>query len=201
MRKPLGGLTTFELGMKILLQLLGLLVLAGGCVAEEAPSSFSISLVRPAMSCADARSLSLADLAVAEREPLVTSSALKDYTWDSHMFHVDENSLPHEWQSLFTVAGRVFLVMVEGEPIYAGALVSTFSSFSCFLPVVAMPRWSHTPETETGDSVTLEISLGYPTSDYFEGADPRSDTRILNALRDAGKILRAQNGKTEAFHE
>jgi len=44
-----------------------------------------------------------------------------------------------------------------------------------------------------GGDVTVDIQLGYPASpEFFVGADPRSDPRILQSLRQAGKLSAAQ---------
>ncbi len=191
-RWSFGDLTIVELAMRIFVLLFGLLVSACSSLSEETSSSFSISLVQPAMSCGEARGLSLPDLDTAGGDPLVTTASLKSYSWEDHAIEVDKDIFLRKWKPLFNVEGRVFLVSVESEPIYAGALIASVSSSSCSLPVIAWPRWDL--ETEAENAVFLELSLGYPTSDYFEGADPRSDARILRALKEVGKMRPIQYG-------
>ena len=166
--------------------LFGLLVSASNSHSEEAAPSFSITLIQPAISCAEARSLSLPELDTGAGVPFVTTASVRTYDWEDHTIDVDKELLPRKWHWLFSVEGRVFLVKVGSEPIYAGALITGFSSSSCSLPVVVWPRWG--VEAETEKSVFLRLSLGYPTTDYFEGTDPRSDARILRTLEEAGRI-------------
>jgi hypothetical protein len=77
--------------------------------------------------------------------------------------------------------GRPFVVTVGGTPIYAGAFMAAFFSRSYDGVVILWPPMD-------GSIDTITIQLGYPGPDFFSGEDPRSDARILESLRQAGKL-------------
>jgi hypothetical protein len=87
-------------------------------------------------------------------------------------------------QELFPIPVKVngipFMVTVGSEPIYAGAFWTPLSSLS-FDGVVIMQPFSP-------DETVIQIALGYPGSDATTRGDPRSDPRVMEALRAAGKL-------------
>jgi hypothetical protein len=72
-------------------------------------------------------------------------------------------------------------VCVDRQPIYSGAFWVAYSSLS-FDGVVIDTFLA------TQDKPVLQIALGYPGPGFFQGEDPRSDPRIVQALKEAGKL-------------
>ena len=79
------------------------------------------------------------------------------------------------------LAGNPFVVCVDHEPIYYGEFMAAYMSRSSNGVVILWPSIE-----DAGDR--LSIQLGYPGLDFFTEEDPRSDPRILDALRRAGKL-------------
>ena len=79
------------------------------------------------------------------------------------------------------VAGIPFVIVSRGERIYAGAFWSMLSSQS-FDGVVIMDPVFLT------ESNTIQITLGYPGSDFFTSTDPRANAQLMDALDEAGVL-------------
>jgi hypothetical protein len=78
-------------------------------------------------------------------------------------------------------AGRFFVVTVGNKPIYFGRFMAAYFSMSYDGVVILWPPMN-------SSEGVLQIQLGYPGPDFFEGMDPRADPRILESLRQAGKL-------------
>jgi hypothetical protein len=79
------------------------------------------------------------------------------------------------------LAGQPFAVCVKQEPIYMGEFMALFMSRSSEGVVILWPPLE-------GDEPVMKIQLGYSGPDFYTGEDPRSDSRILRALDQAGLI-------------
>ena len=113
-------------------------------------------------------------------------SFIRSYEWRSHSFELTNTPRSKRWNSFFSdVNGRVFVVMVRGIPVYAGAFVSPYSSIPCPLPVIIQPLAT---APDGGDSLSLSISLGYPSETFYVGEDPRYSAAIRQVLEEAGKL-------------
>ncbi len=77
---------------------------------------------------------------------------------------------------------KTFTVRLNGEEIYSGTFWSSLSSSSndgvVLLDVLGI---------NSGDSIRLEA--GYPSSAYFKGIDPRNNTKIMQYLKEKGKLV------------
>ena len=79
-----------------------------------------------------------------------------------------------------SMGGLPFVICAGGEPIYGGALWTSYSSATYGGIVINVyPASSGQP---------LPIRLGYPSPEWFTGEDLRSDPRILRSLQEAGKL-------------
>ena len=124
----------------------------------------------------------LADLELAET-PLLTTADIVTYQRDTHTIELTDAGFEKVTNLLaegFQVAGIPFVILAKGERIYAGAFWSRLSSQS-FDGVVIID-----PVFREGQAITIE--LGYPGSDFFTGADPRDDARLMDALDEAGVL-------------
>lgn len=116
-----------------------------------------------------------------EEEPLISKNDIAAYIKETHEIRLTAEG--HEKIQAVPVPtnGITFVVCVNGEQIYSGALWAMYSSLS-FDRVVIDPLQA------TADNPTIQLTLGYPTSTFFSGDDPRSDPRILQALEEMGKL-------------
>jgi hypothetical protein len=77
------------------------------------------------------------------------------------------------------VTGSPFVIKIDGEEIYDGSFWVSFSSLSYSGIVI---------DTLKVQNNTISIDLGYPSSGFFEGADHRNDSRILDHFQKLGKL-------------
>ncbi len=121
----------------------------------------------------------LSELPLAE-EPIISTEDIYNYLWDLHIINLTEEAYK-QILPIFSLGmpmnGVPFVIMANGERIYAGAFWSPASSLS-FDGVVIMQPFDPTNQP-------LIISLGYPTNEFFNGEDPRDDPRLKQALEQA----------------
>lgn len=77
------------------------------------------------------------------------------------------------------VTGSPFVIKINGKEIYDGSFWVSFSSLSYSGIVI---------DTLRNQNNTISIDLGYPSSGFFEGVDPRNDPRILDHFQKLGKL-------------
>jgi len=81
-------------------------------------------------------------------------------------------------------SGRSFVVCVDKQPIYWGAFWTPISSQSFNGVVIMIPPF---PSGELPAN-TIRIDCGYPSPNFCQGEDPRSNTEIMKSLKAAGKL-------------
>jgi len=112
--------------------------------------------------------------------PIITTSDILSYDKNHHELMLTESAFARLAQLEVPIYGLGFAVCVNKEVIYSGAFWKTISSVSYTGPVIIIPF--------NGQSTrTIKIDLGYPSSSFFQGHDPRSDPRIFDAL--AGRLV------------
>lgn len=155
---------------------------------EETPieiegEAFALFLIADdQLSGADLADYELEDLPLAET-PLLTTDDLISYSWEYHSFDLTDEAYTNmlaTFSSGMPMSGLPFVIVSQGERIYAGSFWSPSSS-NTFDGVVIFQ-----PVDPAGGS--FFITLGYPTSDYFTGEDPRSDPALQEALLAVGLI-------------
>ncbi|MBN1248822.1 MAG: hypothetical protein JXC32_14270 [Anaerolineae bacterium] len=117
-----------------------------------------------------------------QSEPLLTLADIVAYDAATHAFTLTTTATERLAALNIRVSGLAFVLTVAGEPVYAGAFWTPLSSLS-YDGVVIMLMPDGTPAFGP-----YRIELGYPGPDFFQGADPRGDPRILDALVQAGKL-------------
>lgn len=162
--------------------LLAILILVGvGCQPREIPE-FAIYLLADDRPATELSGFDLKDIALQE-QPILTGKDLLSYKRLTHEMELTATAY-RRIQELFPIPVKVngipFMVTVGSEPIYAGAFWTPLSSLS-FDGVVIMQPFSP-------DETVIQIALGYPGSDATTRGDPRSDPRVMEALRAAGKL-------------
>ena len=122
----------------------------------------------------------LSHLELAEN-PLLSTDDIISYREATHEIELTATGYDKIASLSVPVSGKAFAVCVDGQPIYAGAFWVGYSSLSFDGVVIDTLLASK-------EHPVLQIQLGYPGADFFHGADPRSDPRILQALDEAGKL-------------
>ncbi len=115
--------------------------------------------------------------------PLLTIDDFINYYWEAHAFDLT----PEAYQTLVAVFsaglptdGVPFVVKSYGERIYSGAFYSLLSSTSYDGVVIFEPM--------DPAGMTMFVVLGYPSSDFFTGEDPRAHANLKQAFEEAGVL-------------
>ena len=76
--------------------------------------------------------------------------------------------------------GEPFAVKIGNQEIYDGSFWTPISSVSyCGIVIETLVNMTEN---------TIKLEKGYPSSDFFEGIDPRNDPRILDHFQKLGKL-------------
>lgn len=173
----------------IVLAVLGLILAACTPQPTETPTptqsttgkAFELYLVADEqMSGADVYLTDINDLPLAEA-PLLKTEDIASYDASFHAINLTDEA----YQRMLLVfargmpmSGVPFVIVSNSERIYAGAFWSMASSLSFDGIAIIEPLDPF--------NSPLYLILGYPSSDFFTGQDPRDDARLMQALEDAG---------------
>lgn len=115
-------------------------------------------------------------------KPLLSLADIVSYEWNSHEIKLTPEGAGKVDSLQVPVNGKAFVVCVDRQPIYWGAFWTLLSSASFDGVTIAQPLSS-------SNGATIRIGLGYPSSDFFRGEDPRSDPRIRKSLEEADRLV------------
>lgn len=159
--------------------LLVLITLAIGACRSSGEGEFSIYLPAQRISAHEMSKIDLAGLEL-EDKPILSASGILAYSRKTHEIELTASAYERIGRLQVPVSGIPFVVCVGRDPIYGGAFWTPASSLSYDDVVIFLPFGS--------TRHAIQIRLGYPSSAFFTGSDPRSDRRILRSLRQAGKL-------------
>lgn len=120
---------------------------------------------------------------------LVDGKQIIQYTWATHTFRLASGVQETLRKQIadHLVAGVPFVLTVNGQAVYDGVFTTSVSSAAFKTPVILLDPL---PSDGTRNN-ELEIKLGYPSRNIFQGEDPRSNERLHQALRER-KVLTAK---------
>jgi hypothetical protein len=159
--------------------------IVSGCVgaapARDAVGDFSIHLVKEGLSAQRVMDMNLSELQL-EQVPILSTDDIVMYTWETHEIELTDSARERIARLKVPVqTGVPFVACVGAQRVYSGAFWTSESSMS-FDGIVIDTLFARM------DGHPIRIQLGYPGRSMFEGADPRSDPRILQSLRKAVKL-------------
>ena len=154
-----------------------LLVPFGGC-APAAPGGFAIYLTRDNLSPEQIAALS--DVEIAEA-PIVSTDDIVSYDPNTHEMDLTGEAIERLVELEVPVSGTSFVVCVDGQPVYPGAFWVLYSSLLFEGVTIYKPLSAEDP-------TPVQLQLGYPSTEFYDGEDPRSSQGVLNALEEAGKL-------------
>lgn len=167
---------------KILAVLLFLAVLLLVACRPAPKEEFAIFLLAEDIAPDEAAGMDLADLPI-QAQPLLTTDDIVAYSANEHEIELQASTcdrLRQVFPEIIGVRGVPFVACVGSERIYTGAFWTPLSSLSYNGVVIQQPCMLQ--------EKTIRIELGYPSASFFTGRDPRSDPRLIGALRAAGKL-------------
>ncbi len=141
---------------------------------------FAIYLTKEDVPPAQMPALSHVDLA---DTPIIGTNDIITYNAQAHELKLTSEAFERISQLDVPVRGMSFLVRIDKKPIYFGAFWTPISSISFDGVTIWKPLGVHEPYI-----VTLE--LGYPSSSFYGGDDPRNSQEVLSALEKAGKLIK-----------
>ena len=118
-------------------------------------------------------------------QPVICSTDIIDYDADTHTMTLTPDAYARLIELDVPVTGRAFVVCVNGDPIYSGAFWVPYSSFLYEGVSLRKPLGAY-------GSTRVVLESGCPTPEELEGTDVRDDPRIIESLRQAGKLRRTQ---------
>ncbi|HUW14429.1 MAG TPA: hypothetical protein VM537_32195 [Anaerolineae bacterium] len=150
--------------------------------SQSSVGRFDVYLVKQDISPQQMTNANLAELQL-EETPLLSIEDIVTYAWATHEIELTPSAserVARLESSRLSMGGLPFVICAGGEPIYGGALWTSYSSATYDGIVINVyPASSGQP---------LPIRLGYPSPEWFKGEDLRSDPRILRSLQEAGKL-------------
>jgi len=162
----------------IVLMVLGLAVLSGGCTPPEG-EGFAIYLTRDNSSPTHLEPLNQVAL---EDQPLIRQDDIVSYNRQTYELKLKADVYTRICQLEVPTSGKSFVVCVDQKPVYGGAFWTPISSQSYDGVTIWKPMVA-------SDTSVIVLELGYPSPSFYNGEDPRNKPGILEAFRKAGTLI------------
>ena len=149
----------------------------GGCAADES-EGFAIYLTRDNIPPSQMEALSHVEIA---DQPIISDSDIIYYNSQTHELKLTSAAFQRVSELEVPTNGKSFVVCVDKGPVYWGAFWVAHSSQSFGGVTICKLLGDEIPEI-------IAIELGYPSSSFYEGDDPRDNEDILESLEQSGKL-------------
>ena len=163
---------------KLVLVSICILLLFGGCTSTQG-EGFAIYLIADDIPPEKMEALSHVDLA---DQPVISLQDIVSYNAQTHEIELTQSAYERICSLEVPVRGKSFMVCVDKQLIYWGAFWTPISSISFDGVTIWKPFGS-----EKTPVITLE--LGYPSSSFYGGEDPRNNPVIMRSLEETGKLI------------
>jgi hypothetical protein len=162
--------------------LLFTLVLAG-CSAQTPEASGELAFYQP-VEPVSGREILAANLDSLElqEQPLIEADEIVGYTQSSHDLEVTPEVVERLAAMKVPMDGVGFVACLGETPLFAGAIWTPVSSLSFDGVTIEIPLGM--------ESTRVHLYSGYPGVDQPLPDDPRDDERMLEALDQAGKLIK-----------
>jgi hypothetical protein len=124
----------------------------------------------------------LSHIDIAE-QPVIGLKDIVTYNSQTHELKLTQGSFEALSKLEVPVRGRSFVVCVDKHPLYWGAFWTPVSSISFDGVTIWKPFSLQEP-------YIVSLELGYPTSSFYGGEDPRNNPEVLKSLEQAGKLIK-----------
>jgi hypothetical protein len=158
--------------------MIGTIVILSGCAVSKG-DGFAIYLTKGDISPAQMPALSHVDIA---ETPVISMKDIVTYNAQTHEIKLTSNAFELISQLDVPVRGKSFVVCVDRGPIYWGAFWTPISSISFDGVAIWKPLTSEEPHF-------IRLELGYPSSSFYKGEDPRDNSEVMSSLEQAGKLI------------
>jgi hypothetical protein len=115
-------------------------------------------------------------------QPIISAEDVITYNAQTHEIKLTDEAFERIYELEVPVQGRSFMVCVDKQSIYWGAFWTPISSISFDGVTIWKPYSSQGP-------AVITLQLGYPSSSFYGGEDPRNSPEILQSLEQAGRLV------------
>ena len=173
-------LSNVNIGL-IALTIVGAVIVSSGCQTSR-DEGFAIYLTKEDVPPAQMEALSHVEIA---DQPIISLTDIITYNAQTHELKLTADAFERISKLDVPVSGKSFVICVDKGPLYWGAFWTPISSLSFDGVTIWKPLNSHELKV-----ITLE--LGYPSSSFYRGEDPRNNTEALKSLERAGKLINSE---------
>jgi hypothetical protein len=163
---------------KLALVMVGAVILLSGCATPKG-EGFAIYLTKEDIPPAEMEALSHVDIA---DQPIISIGDIITYNAQTHELKLTDAAFERISQLEVPIQGKSFMVCVDKEPIYWGAFWTPISSMSFNGVTIWKALSSQEPQV-------IKLELGYPSSSFYSGEDPRNNAEVMKSLEGAGKLI------------
>lgn len=163
----------------VISSILLIIILYSGYTATTKSEGLAIYLTKENIPPAKMEALSHVELS---DQPIIDLEDIITYNAQTHEMKLTPSAFERISKLDVPVTGKSFMVCINKEPVYWGAFWTPFSSMSFDGVTILKPF-----NTQEQNIVVLE--LGYPSSSFYGGEDPRSNTKVLESLKKADKLV------------
>lgn len=156
-------------------------MLLSGCTPTATGEGFAIYLTREDIPPAQMEALGSVELA---DQAIIGIDDIISYNEQTCELKLTQGAFERISQLEVPTSGISFLVCIDKNPVYWGAFWTPFSSQSFNGITIWKPYTISEP-------YILSLELGYPSSSFYEGNDPRNNPVIVGAFKKAGKLITA----------
>jgi hypothetical protein len=158
--------------------IVGAVIMLSGCSALK-DEDFAIYLTRDNIPPAQMEPLSHVEIA---NQSVISAGDIITYNAQTHELKLTAEAFKRIAQLEVPVQGKSFIVCVGRKPVYWGAFWTPVSSIS----FDGVTIWK--PYTLGGQHI-VTLELGYPSSSFYGGEDPRNNAGVIKSLEKAGKLI------------
>jgi hypothetical protein len=178
---PVKPITAIIIGIVLVLSILvsSICATSEGMVTPSNDEGFAIYLTKQDIPPAQMEALSHVNLT---DQPVISAEDVITYNAQTHEIKLTDEAFERISELEVPVEGRSFMVCVDKQPIYWGAFWTPISSISFDGVTIWKPYSSQGP-------AVITLQLGYPSSSFYGGEDPRNSPEILQSLEQAGKLI------------
>ncbi len=154
-------------------------IVYGGYSAATKGEGFAIYLTREDIPPAKMETLSHVELS---DQPIVSVENIISYNTQTHEMKLTPSAFDRIFELDVPVRGKSFVVCINKEPIYWGAFWTPVSSMSFDGVTIWKPLGPQ-------EQKIIVLELGYPSSSFYGGEDPRNNVKVLQSLGKADKLI------------
>jgi hypothetical protein len=162
------------------------LLMSGGCSAAP-HEGFAVYLTKGDIPPSQMPALSHVDIA---DQPVFATDDIIAYNAKTHEITLTAKAFDRISSLEVPVRGKSFVVCVDRKLIYWGAFWTPISSISFDGVTIWKPLSSQEPKV-------IKLQLGYPSSSFYGGEDPRNNAEVMKSLEQAGKLISMPSAMTE----